>query len=169
MTNVKDLYAENKPVSAGGLFLKINDGENVRLRVLDIPVAFDSEYEGKISRKWAWPVYNHDEEEVQIFQGGSTIFNQIEALVQDDDWGDPVEYDIKVSRSGTGTDTKYNVSPSPKSKDVPTDIEMPNVVAVISKSPSASNVRKLGEAPTQKDVVLEDIDDKPIDLSEIPF
>jgi len=169
MTNVKDLYNDNKPVSTGGLFLKINDGETVRLRILDLPVAFDSEYDGKVSKKWAWPVYNHDEGETQILQGGSTIYNGINALIQDDEWGDPVEYDIKIGRTGTGTDTKYAVNGARKSEDVPEDVDVPEVVNIIAKSPSATNVRKLGEAPVQKDVVLDDIDDEPVDLSEIPF
>lgn len=164
--DAKSVYAANKPQSSGdGLFLKLKDGDNVRLRVLGLPAVFDSEYEGKVSTKYSWPVYNHDEEKVQVFQGGATIYNALNALVQDEDWGDPVEYDIKVSRTGKGTDTKYSVSPSPKSKEVPDDIEQIDVVAITASSPFASNVRRLGE---KKDEAPEDVDGA-ISLDEIPF
>lgn len=163
MTNVKDLYAKNKPAGGNGLFLKFEDGQTVQLRVLDIPVVFQSEYEGKFSTKWAWPVYNHDEKKVQILQGGSTIYNAINDLIQDDDYGDPTEYDIKITRTGKGTDTKYSVLPPRNSKDLPDDLETVNVESVIASSPFASQVHKLGEEPETE------IEDRPIDLDEIPF
>lgn len=169
MTDVKSLYSSNKPTGGNGLFLKIDPDKSAKLRILGLPIAFDSEYEGKVSKKWAWPVYNHDEEKVQILQGGAQIYTGLLALIEDDDWGDPAEYDITVKRSGSGTDTKYAVNGARTSKEVPADLEIPDVQAVIGASPSASNVRKLGEEAPQKDVVLDDISDEPIDLSEIPF
>ena len=39
-------------------------------------------------------------------------------LINDTDWGDPREYDIKILRTGDGLETKYTVSPKPK-KDLP--------------------------------------------------
>lgn len=169
MVDIKDLYAKNKPAGGNGLFLKINDGETVQLRILDLPTIFQSEYEGKVSTKYAWPVYNHNDQKVQILQGGSTIYNAVNDLIQDDDYGDPTEYDIKVSRTGTGMDTKYGVLPPRNSKDVPEELDVPDVTAVITASPFASGAHKLGESPVSKDVVLDDIDDEPIDLSEVPF
>jgi hypothetical protein len=35
------------------------------------------------------------------------------ALANNEDWGDPHEYDITVSRTGSGLETKYQVHPSP--------------------------------------------------------
>lgn len=178
MDNVKELYAANKPQGGGnGLFLKLEDGDNVRMRILDVPVVYDTTFEDpkthikKTSVKYAWLVYNHDEEKVQILQGGATIYNSLNDLIQDDDWGDPKNYDIKVSRTGKGmNDTKYSVSPSPKSKDLPAEMETVDVVAMTNSSDFNSNVHKLGESPVHKEVVLEDIDENaPLDLGSIPF
>lgn len=168
MTDIKDLYAKNEPQGGGGLFLKTESGKTYTLRVLDLPVVFDSEYDGKISTKFAWPVYNHDSKEVQILQKGASVYKGLNSLIQDDDWGDPVEYDIKLTHTGNGIDTEYSVSPARNSKDVPTDIELPDVASVIASSPSASKVHKLGELVKSDDVVLEDIDET-IEIDDIPF
>lgn len=168
MSDVKDLYAQNQPQS-GGLFLKTEPGKTYRLRILDLPAVYTSDFEGKKSTKYAWPVYNHDDEEVQILNKGAQVMTAINALIQDDDWGDPANYDIKLTHTGSGMDTKYSVSPSPKSLDVPEDVEVPDVAGILNKNPNNSDVRKLGEQARPKDVVIEDIDDAPIDLEEIPF
>lgn len=165
------------PAGNGGLFLKIEDGQTVRLRITGAPVVFENEYEGKLSTRYAWPVYNHDEEKTQVFQGGATIYNAIAEIAQDDEWGDIEETDIKISRKGTGTDTKYAVTPCPKNQEVPKNEEELDLVAIIGKSEFSHNVQLLEDrikgakpaAKPQQDVVLEDIDDKPIDLTDIPF
>jgi len=173
--DVQNVYKNNKPVTSDGLFLKIQPDAKVRMRILGIPAVFESRFEdqktGKttVSTKYAWPVYNHDEGKVQVFQGGPQIYNGLLALIEDEDWGDPSKYDVTVGRTGSGTDTKYSVVGSPKSKDVPEDVEAPDVVAIQSKSPNNSKVRLLGQDAPVEDVVLDDIDDAPVDLSEIPF
>jgi hypothetical protein len=168
---------------SGGLYLKFLDGDSFRLRIIGEPVVFDNDYNGNLSTKYAWPVYNHDNETVQILQGGVTIFNMIAGLVKDEDWGDPTQYDIKVSRSGsTKDDTKYTVSPSPKSKDLPKDLEGIDLVEKISASPNAYRVELLSKVvaagkrtesdenkKTSDDVVIDDVEDGPINLDEIPF
>jgi hypothetical protein len=175
--SVKDIYNENEP-SGSGLFLKLKDGDNFRVRVLGLPAVYDSTFVNKdtqektVSTKYAWPVYNFDTEKVQILQGGATIYNALNALIQNEDWGDPVEYDIKVGRTGSGlNDTKYSVTPSPKSKKLPEEMEDIDVVAITKKSDYNENVHLLGQMfePLEEDVVLEDIEDKPVDLENIPF
>src|SRR5690606_29673360 len=131
MADAKSAYEKDQPTSSGGLFLKTESGKTYRLRILDLPVVYFSTYKDPKTNKettrtqYAWPVYNHDAEEVQILQKGAQVYKGILSLVQDEDWGDPVAYDIKLTHSGSGMDTEYNVSPSPKSLDVPTDIEIP--------------------------------------------
>jgi hypothetical protein len=39
-------------------------------------------------------------------------------LINDADWGDPREYDLKITRTGESLETKYTVSPKPK-KELP--------------------------------------------------
>lgn len=174
-----------KPENSGGIYLKLKDGDSVRMRIIGEPVVFDSVFskEGepdKVSTRYAWPVYNHDEEKVQVFQGSATVFSAIAALAKDEDWGDPEKYDIKVSREGSGaSDTRYSVSPSPKSKDLPEEMEELDVIEKIAASPNnqrvdlLSNVVKAGkreEKPEeQKDVVIDDVDEGPVNLDDIPF
>ena len=43
-----------------------------------------------------------------------TIRRQILELTRDEEWGDPRDYDIAVTRSGQGKETSYNVMPKPK-------------------------------------------------------
>ena len=178
MDDVKDLYKANEPTSSSGLFLKLKDGDNFRIRILGIPAVFDSTFtdqetkEKSVRTQYAWPIYNHDLKKVQVFQNGATIYNGLNSLIQDVDWGDPADYDIKVSRVGSVfSDTKYNVAPSPKNLELPEDLEIPDVLEISKKSEFNSNVHMLGAlfTPVEEDVVLEDIEDSPADLSEIPF
>jgi len=68
-----------------------------------------------IKHFWAFPVWNYDENAVQIMEvTQKTIMSALKALVENEDWGDPKNYDITISRSGEGMETEYNVTPSPQ-------------------------------------------------------
>lgn len=70
---------------------------------------------GKIKHFWAFVVWNYQEKRTQILElTQSTIMEPMHALVLNEDWGDPHDYDITVTRSGSGLDTTYSVVPSPK-------------------------------------------------------
>lgn len=127
------------PVSGGG-FMKLQDGDNV-FRVLSSaitgfeywnteskPVRSHGAVEGtpadikldkegnptKVKHFWAFVVWNYATKSVEILQlNQSSIQSAIGNLVSDVDWGDPKGYDIKVTRSGTGMETEYAVSPKP--------------------------------------------------------
>ena len=46
-----------------------------------------------------------------------TVLRDINGLVSDEAWGDPRQYDINISRKGTGrTDTEYTITPKPHKK-----------------------------------------------------
>lgn len=63
----------------------------------------------------AMPVWNYAEEQVQILEvTQATIRKTMKSLETDEDWGTPLEYDLKITREGDGRDTTYSVSPSPK-------------------------------------------------------
>lgn len=112
------IYSTHKPAAGegGGLYLKIADGETVRLRIASEPAIYESENErdGKIvlTTRYGWKVFNQDAKAAQILQQSATFFKSIAALAQDEEWGDPQEYDIKVSRKGTELETKYTIVPS---------------------------------------------------------
>jgi hypothetical protein len=58
--DIKDVYNSNKPSGGGGeLFLRTNDGDNIRIRFLGLPAVFDSTFvdpktkETKVTTKYA--------------------------------------------------------------------------------------------------------------------
>src|SRR6266513_1508035 len=109
---MKNVYTEYKiPTQSGGL-LKIDDGQTVRLRIVSEPAIYQSEYQGKLSTRYAWVVWNLDEQAAQILQQGVIFYRKIANLAQDEDWGDPTTYGIKVKREGIGTDTLYHPTPA---------------------------------------------------------
>lgn len=68
-------------------------------------------------------VWNYAQKKVQVLQlTQASVIRKLEALAQDADWGPIFFYDIKITRSGEGKMTKYEVNPSPK-KDLAPEIE----------------------------------------------
>lgn len=116
------IYKTYKPHEGGGLFLKINDGDSVKLRIFSEPAIYTATYEDKDPvTRYAWIIWNRDEGKAQILAGGKSIFNQIADLV--DDWGEPTEFDVNIKRTGTMLETRYSVNPLPKSDNL-TEKEM---------------------------------------------
>lgn len=65
---------------------------------------------------WAFVVWNYAESKVQIMQiTQASIRRQIQKIAQDADWGNPISYDLKISRSGEELNTVYSVVPAPHS------------------------------------------------------
>lgn len=128
------------PVSGGG-YMKLKDGDNL-IRILskaiigyeywnkdnkpirnrigwsagvpdDIRIDKDGN-QTKIKHFWAFVVWNYETKNVEILEiTQATIQQAINNLVKDEDWGDPKQYDIKITRTGEGFDTTYSVSPKP--------------------------------------------------------
>lgn len=64
---------------------------------------------------WATFVWNEAAKAVQVFSFTQvTIFTQLEALATNKKWGALDQYEVTISRKGTGTDTEYTVMPSGK-------------------------------------------------------
>lgn len=186
---MSNIYQTYTPPSDGGGFLKIEPGETVILRIAGEPVIFNNDYQGKTSTRYAWVVYNLNNKSAQIFAQSATFFRQLAAYAKDEDYGDPKNYNIKVTREGSGTETKYTIVPSPKKyaldADQLADVEQVDIIKAISAGTGVSNVfwledfanGKSNSAPapspvpeTVKDTFEIDADsDEPIDLSEVPF
>jgi hypothetical protein len=127
------------PVSSN--YMKLQQGEN-RFRVLDSAIIGQEFWiETKDGRKpvrkhkdeaispnelgadatikhfWAFPVYNVNAKKVQILElTQKSIMNAVNNLVKSEDWGNPKEYDIIVTKEGEGMQTEYHVVPTPKKK-----------------------------------------------------
>lgn len=108
----------NPPAGEGGLYLKLEDGDQVKIRIVGEPVVYIDRWG---NTRYAWKVYNHDAEAGMVFQQAVTGYRAIAAYAQDEDWGDPTTYDLKVSRDGTGKNTKYHITPVPNSKPLTKD------------------------------------------------
>ena len=66
---------------------------------------------------WAFPVYNYTDERVQILEvTQKTIQKEMRVLTNNPDWGNPLGYDISVTRTGEELKTEYSVQPSPPSE-----------------------------------------------------
>ena len=77
----------------------------------DVRIGEDGKAE-RIRHFWAIAVWDYETSAVKLLQiTQSTIQKSIVALVQDPDFGHPTKYDLKVSRSGEGLETEYNVMP----------------------------------------------------------
>jgi len=120
------------PASAGGNYLKLQQGEN-HLRILSKPLLGweiwldghpyrhpyeempESVGENRPREFWAMIAWNYDQEKIQIFhitQG--SIKKSIRDLAEDSGWGSPHQYDLRIVRSGHQLKTNYSVTPQPK-------------------------------------------------------
>ncbi len=129
------------PAPQGGHYFKPAKGETSRVRVVGnaitgylgwdktgaSPIPRRAEHreqvaqyhtgEDKVKHFWAFSVL-HDGA-IKIWEvTQASIRDQISALVDNADWGDPTQYDIMISRSGEGLDTSYSVMPAPKSPPI---------------------------------------------------
>lgn len=114
---MSDVYKNYKaPEGSGGLYLKFEDGKPVKLRLMTEPYLFTSQFkEGDpITTRYAWVIWNHDENKAQVLQLPITGFRQVQDLAANDEWGDPQGYNITIKRTGSGLETKYAVMPGLK-------------------------------------------------------
>jgi hypothetical protein len=120
--------------NTAGNYMKLQAGEN-KIRILSAPLLGweDWTLEKKpvrfrynqrpaksidplrpVKHFWAMIVWNYREEKIQILQiTQASIRNAIQALCENEDWGAPYFYDIKITKKGEKVDTEYNVAPSP--------------------------------------------------------
>ena len=124
-----------KPVASGGNYMRLTDGAN-KFRVLSAPILGyeywtdenkpvrlkempeeapeDIRADSKLKHFWAFVVWNYREKRVQILELTQvSIQGPITDLVSSEDWGDPQQYDLTITKKGQKLDTEYTVQPSP--------------------------------------------------------
>lgn len=96
----------------------------------------------RVQKKWYLGVIDRKTQSYRILDIGPSIFKDIQELVRDEDWGDPVGYDlnIRVDKQG-GAQGYYNVIPKSKKPLSPADLE-------IKQSIDLENLKKLASPPT---------------------
>ena len=80
----------------------------------------------KVREFWAMKVYNYDSQRIEIWEiTQMSIKNVLANLVRDPEWGNPSDaqtgYGIKVTRSGSGIETQYGITPG-KAGPLPAEI-----------------------------------------------
>jgi hypothetical protein len=143
-------------------------------------------YKGqKATPKYAWVIWNFTEERPQVWQANLTSFKTVQGYVLDEEWGDPVAYNLTIKREGTGTDTKYTITPSPNRQDfkaMVTKEQLEEVVAfdiftamkdkqLVSLAAAAEGEEvPEPESDGSGDAVITDFDaSKDVNLDNIPF
>jgi hypothetical protein len=129
-----DFLPENYETPQGaGSYMKFQQGEN-KFRILSKPVIGWLDWKDKVPHRfaykqkpsqplgdqtirhfWAMVVFDYADKQVKILEiTQATIQKAIENLAKDEDWGNPGDYDLKVTKSGQEKATEYHVNPSPK-------------------------------------------------------
>lgn len=132
---------ELKSVSNGGNYFKITEDVQ-EFRILTSPIIgweyFKQEEDWKIKpvrqkevfketpwikddskakEFWAFVVWNHNLKKIQIMElTQRNIMKSIVELTKSEDWADPKEYDMSISKTWKGLDTRYSLTPLPKSR-----------------------------------------------------
>jgi len=76
---------------------------------------------------WIVQVYHYDTDSAMIWSiSQRTIQEALRVYTLDPDWGNPMFYDLKISREGSGLDTKWRLVTG-SSKSEPTE-EMTNII-----------------------------------------
>ena len=74
-------------------------------------------FEDRPKEFFAIKVFNYAEEKVQILElTQKKLKNDLVSYCEDDEWGDPRNYDIAIIRSGEGLETSYAMVPKPHKK-----------------------------------------------------
>lgn len=129
-----DFLPENYETPQGaGAYMKLQQGEN-KFRILSKPIIGWLDWKDKTPHRfpfrnkpekpmgeqairhfWSMLVFDYADKSVKILElTQSTIQKSIEHLAKDEDWGNPGDYDIKITKSGQDKSTEYKVNPSPK-------------------------------------------------------
>lgn len=108
-------------------YLKIEEGKKVKLRIASKPIHFTESFtdqktgETKESERFAWVVLVRDTGKVKAFKSGVLIYKIIKDLAENEDWGDPKEYDLTIENTGELGSRYYIVTPSPKKAPLTTE------------------------------------------------
>lgn len=95
-----------------GIYLTLkNKGDKALVRLVTIPMHFTDEYAGKTFESFAWKVIDRESGEIKAFKGNVTIYKKIKALARSEEWGDPMTYDLKITRTEGDGDDYWKVEP----------------------------------------------------------
>lgn len=91
------------------------EGKRKPIRIpMDKPLILGPNADAESTRHfWAFIVWNYKTNSIQIMEiTQKGIQKSITALSKDEDWGEPTEYDITITKSGQMLETEYSVMPN---------------------------------------------------------
>lgn len=122
-----DALANFKPST--GTYLKFNDGDEVKLRVLTLdPLVSEKTFENKqtgeisISTKYGFVVWNWNENKPQVMEVGPGLLTRFTKIHQDEDLPPLNKADIKISATGEMLGRRYDVVVLPSTKEMTPDM-----------------------------------------------
>lgn len=66
----------------------------------------------KVQTKYQIPIIDRQDNEARLFEAPATVFKELKKLASYPTYGNPMNYDIKITKVGEGISTKYSVAPS---------------------------------------------------------
>jgi hypothetical protein len=109
---------------------------------------------------------------VKILEFGANIKDGIDTLAKDADWGNPNGYDIKITKSGTGRDTKYGTAPgkqSPLTEEETAQVNSMKPLTDLYNPKTVAEVEEYGLKILDNTVVVKEEPVAEVDSEEIPF
>lgn len=184
------MYDEASKRVGSGLYLKLDAGEK-RIRLIDHPYVSHRpgfKPEDPYRTVFTWPVWNYEEERVQVLEQGPGLFKQIAAIAKVYGEDMPMGCDLVITTTGSGIETRRTIVAAPHLGEMPNsgalrkDPKYPNI-AELSKGVSLQEFSKGKDpgkpvtldasTPAQEggDTILKDIPDNGdnINLDDIPF
>lgn len=116
------------------LFVNLQAGKKVRLRILDYPFVSTAQYANsdKLSTRFTFEVYNYETKSVQLLSKGVSIFNQIKAIVEEYGEEFPMDCDIIITTEGAELNTKYTVVAGRVQEELPKDLSRLDVAEKVT-------------------------------------
>lgn len=112
---MSSVYQTHRPGGDNDLYLKLKDGDRVKMRITSEPAI--SVFKPGDKPRYSWVVWNREANKAQVYSAGISVYTAIADLTEE--WGEPVEFDIVIKRTGSGmNDTSYSVTPVKKSDEL---------------------------------------------------
>jgi len=108
---------EFEPKDSGNYLKLKKAGDKAKIRLASTPIHFQEDYQGKMNERFAWIVIDRADNEIKAFKGGVMIYKKVKELLLNDDWGDPMQYDLTITRTEEDGNY-YTVIASPKKSDI---------------------------------------------------
>jgi hypothetical protein len=145
--------AEQQGLLGKGDIYKLKEGSN-QIRLCSMCLPHSSVFNGTRSFKWLCHVIDRRDGKVKPFFMPHTIYKQIEALQDSEDYGFtdvPMPYDVRINAKGAGTkDVEYSLIPA-KKETLLTEAEREDLA---QQKPLAELQEKLKEKAAEREAAL---------------